>query len=393
MRADLKSHNVLATNAFIQRMRISHCPPFITTFAPIRYAVLLMVTGKGVVAFRDPNGIRPLCYGRRRTQRRSDNSPAWDYVVASESVAVEVSAMQDLGQFFGRFPVLTCPPPPLPQSLGCELVRDVKPGEAIWFGLDGQVLNSMCHDEPALNPCIFEWVSVCELVGGIAMMSLPARPHAALFPPGLLQVYFSRPDSVIDGVSVYHARQLVSRDHKQIADTARFILLSSDAYFVMQMGNYLADRILKKQEEKKVDISEIDVVCPVPDTSRISALQCALRLGLPYEEGLTKNRYIARTFIMPGQAKRKTNVRKKLNPIRRVFEGKAVLLVDDSIVRGTTSSEIIQMCRDAGARKVFFCSASPPVRHPNVYGIDMPVQSELVAFGKEEDEIAAVRDA
>ncbi|CAM9423034.1 unnamed protein product [Phaeothamnion confervicola] len=262
------------------------------------YAGVLMVNGYGIMAFRDPNGIRPLCFGKRASMEVPGK---FDFIAASESVAID--------------------------SLGYRLERDVSPGEAVWFGLDGTVVAEMCHPKPILSPCVFEYV------------------------------YFGRPDSVIDGVSVYRARQ--------------------------QMGNFLADRIRREH-----DISTIDVVCPVPDTSRVSALQCALRLGLPYEEGLTKNRYIARTFIMPGQQKRKKNVRKKLNPIRGVFAGKRVLLIDDSIVRGTTSTQIIDMCREAGAAKVYFCSASPPVRYPNVYGIDMPVQSELIAFGRDEAEIA-----
>ncbi|KAG5178907.1 amidophosphoribosyltransferase [Tribonema minus] len=262
------------------------------------YAALLMVAGHGVLAFRDPHGIRPLCFGSRAS---AVGGGASDFVMASESVAIE--------------------------SLGYTMQRDVRPGEAIWFGLDGTVRAQMCHDAPVLSPCVFEYV------------------------------YFGRPDSIIDGVSVYRARQL--------------------------MGTYLADKI-----KRQYNLSDIDVVCPVPDTSRVSAVQCALQLGLPYEEGLTKNRYIARTFIMPGQEKRRANVRKKLNPIRSVFEGKRVLLIDDSIVRGTTSSQIIQMCRDQGALKVYFCSASPPVRYPNVYGIDMPVQSELIAYGRDEVAIA-----
>lgn len=266
------------------------------------YAALVMFAGHGIVAFRDPHGIRPLCMGKRQ----SEVPGMFDHIAASESVAVE--------------------------SLGYTLDRDVKPGEAVWFGINGEVAAQMCHDSPILSPCVFEYV------------------------------YFGRPDSIIDGVSVYRARQL--------------------------MGNYLADKIRRTH-----DITEIDVVCPVPDTSRVSALQCALALGLPYEEGLTKNRYIARTFIMPGQAKRIKNVRKKLNPIRSVFEGKRVLLIDDSIVRGTTSQQTIDMCRGQGALKVFLCSASAPVCYPNVYGIDMPVQSELVAYGRNEKEIAKILGA
>ncbi len=261
------------------------------------YASLLQLTGKGIVAFRDPNGIRPICYGQRRAKN------GWDYMVASESSALN--------------------------GCGFELVRNFRPGEAIWFGVDGTVLNAICHVNPVFTPCLFEWV------------------------------YFARPDSVIDGVSVYQSRQ--------------------------RMGDFLAEKL--KRDYPDI-VKTIDVVCPVPDTSRVSAVHCAITLGARYEEGLSKNRYIARTFIMPGQAKRRSSVRKKLAPIPYVLENKTVLLIDDSIVRGTTSSEIIQMCRDAGARRVIFCSAAPPIRYPNVYGIDIPIQSELVAYGRNEEEIS-----
>ncbi len=261
------------------------------------YATILQLTGKGLVAFRDPYGIRPLCYGRR------PGNNGWDYMVASESIAL--------------------------YGCGFELVRDFQPGEAMWFGLNGDVLKANCCDCKVHAPCLFEWV------------------------------YFARPDSVIDGVSVYRSRQF--------------------------MGKYLAKKFERDYPD---EVKTIDVVCPVPDTSRVSAIHCALTLGVRYEEGLCKNRYIARTFIMPGQAKRRSSVRKKLSPISDVLLGKVVLLLDDSIVRGTTSSEIIQMCRDAGAVKVYFCSAAPPIRFPNVYGIDIPVQNELVAYGRTEKEIS-----
>eukprot|EP00640_Fibrocapsa_japonica_P000590 CAMPEP_0113945670 /NCGR_PEP_ID=MMETSP1339-20121228/49340_1 /TAXON_ID=94617 /ORGANISM="Fibrocapsa japonica" /LENGTH=631 /DNA_ID=CAMNT_0000951355 /DNA_START=5 /DNA_END=1900 /DNA_ORIENTATION=+ /assembly_acc=CAM_ASM_000762 len=262
------------------------------------YAGVLLINGYGIVAFRDPCGIRPLSYGCKDV-----GNGLKDWIAASESVAIE--------------------------SLGYTNLGDVLPGEAVFFPSTpgAPISREMCHSAPKLAPCIFEYV------------------------------YFGRPDSVFDGVSVYRSRQL--------------------------MGSYLADKV-----RKQIGVDVIDVVCPVPDTSRISALQCALSLGVPYEEGLTKNRYIARTFIMPGQKKRAKNVRKKLNPISEVFQGKRVLLVDDSIVRGTTSKQIVSMARDAGASKVFFCSASPEIRFPNVYGIDMPVQSELVAFDKSNEEVA-----
>ncbi len=261
------------------------------------YATLLQLTGKGLVAFRDPYGIRPLCYGRRPSKS------GWDYMVASESIAL--------------------------YGCGFDLVRDFRPGEAMWFGLDGSVFTTMCSDNKVFTPCLFEYV------------------------------YFARPDSVIDGVSVYRSRQL--------------------------MGKSLAKKFARDYPDV---VKTIDVVCPVPDTSRVSAVHFALTLGIHYEEGLCKNRYIARTFIMPGQAKRRASVRKKLSPIMDVLSGKNVLLIDDSIVRGTTSSEIIQMCRDAGAEKVIFCSAAPPIRYPNVYGIDIPVQNELVAYGRTEKDIS-----
>jgi amidophosphoribosyltransferase len=259
------------------------------------YAVVAMIAGYGLLAFRDPFGIRPLCIGH------NDALGGSEYLVASESVAVE--------------------------ALGFRLLRDVEPGEAVFVDLSGSLHARQCADDPRLQPCIFEYV------------------------------YLARPDSVIDGTSVYQAR--------------------------MNMGAELAARIGAMPEAQ-----DIDVVIPIPDSSRPSALELANRLALPYREGFIKNRYIGRTFIMPGQAIRKKSVRQKLNPIVSEFHGKVVLLVDDSIVRGTTSREIVQMAREAGARKVYFASAAPPVRYPNVYGIDMPTPRELVANGRTEAEVA-----
>jgi len=259
------------------------------------YAVVAMIAGYGLLAFRDPFGIRPLCIGH------NDALGGSEYLVASESVAVE--------------------------ALGFRLLRDVEPGEAVFVDLSGALHARQCADDPRLQPCIFEYV------------------------------YLARPDSVIDGTSVYQAR--------------------------MNMGAELAARIGVMPEAQ-----DIDVVIPIPDSSRPSALELANRLALPYREGFIKNRYIGRTFIMPGQAIRKKSVRQKLNPIVSEFHGKVVLLVDDSIVRGTTSREIVQMAREAGARKVYFASAAPPVRYPNVYGIDMPTPRELVANGRTEAEVA-----
>jgi amidophosphoribosyltransferase len=264
------------------------------------YAVVAMIAGHGLLAFRDPFGIRPLCIGHNEALGGSE------YLVASESVAV--------------------------QALGFELLRDVEPGEAIFVDLTGKLHARQCADAPRLVPCIFEFV------------------------------YLARPDSVIDGTSVYQAR--------------------------MNMGAALAKKIAAMPQA-----SDIDVVIPIPDSSRPSALELATRLGLPYREGFIKNRYIGRTFIMPGQAIRRRSVRQKLNPIGSEFAGKVVLLVDDSIVRGTTSREIVQMAREAGARKVYFASAAPPVRYPNVYGIDMPTPHELVATGRTEAEVAREIDA
>lgn len=258
------------------------------------YAVVAMIANFGLLAFRDPNGIRPLIIGKAETEKGTE------YIVASESVALDV--------------------------LGFQVVRDVAPGEAVFIDMDGQFYSRQCASDAKLNPCIFEYV------------------------------YLARPDSVIDGVSVYQTR--------------------------LDMGVTLAEKI--KREWKDI---QIDVVIPIPDTSRPSALQLGISLGLDYREGFIKNRYIGRTFIMPGQALRKKSVRQKLNPIGIEFKGKNVLLVDDSIVRGTTSQQIVQMARDAGANKVFFASAAPPVRYPNVYGIDMPSRNELLATGRTDEEI------
>ncbi|KAL3942202.1 MAG: hypothetical protein SGARI_000343 [Bacillariaceae sp.] len=283
------------------------------------YAGLYLINGFGLVGFRDPHGVRPLVFGVRRNcnskEEEEEGSPLpdsprsihggesqYDFCIASESVAID--------------------------TLRFKLVRDVKAGEAIFIDMQGNCHSRMVHSNPTHHPCIFE------------------------------HVYFARPDSIMDGVSVYEAR--------------------------LNMGEKLADRILQQYPN-----NDIDVVIPVPDTSRTSALQAAYRLDKPFREGFMKNRYIGRTFIMPGQAKRKKSVRLKLNTIRREFEGKNVLLVDDSIVRGTTAEEIVQMARDAGAKNVYFSSAAPPIRYPNIYGIDLPSQKELIAFERNEEEIAA----
>ena len=258
------------------------------------YACVAEIAGVGVVGFRDPYGIRPLCYGACETELGTE------YLIASESVALE--------------------------GLGFRMVRDVAPGEAIFIDLDGNFHAQQCADAPTLNPCIFEYV------------------------------YFARPDSVLDGTSIYDAR--------------------------LKMGEYLAEKL-----RSELRLGEIDVVMPIPDTSRPSAMQLANRLNLDYREGFIKNRYVGRTFIMPGQAVRRKSVRQKLNAMSIEFRGKNVLLVDDSIVRGTTSHEIVQMAREAGANKVFFASAAPPVRFPNVYGIDMPTRDELIANGRDDEEI------
>jgi amidophosphoribosyltransferase len=259
------------------------------------YAVVAMIAGYGVLAFRDPFGIRPLVIGYNETPSGTE------YMVASESVAVDAN--------------------------GFRVLRDVGPGEAVFIDEDGRFHSQLCAPNASLNPCIFEYV------------------------------YLARPDSLIDGASVYETR--------------------------LHMGEKLAHKI--RRQYRHLDV---DVVIPIPDSSRPSALQLAHGLGVPYREGFVKNRYIGRTFIMPGQAVRSRSVRQKLNPMAMEFSGKNVLLVDDSIVRGTTSREIVQMARDSGARKVFFASAAPPVRFPNVYGIDMPTRAELIAAHRSEDEVA-----
>jgi amidophosphoribosyltransferase len=264
------------------------------------YSVIAMISGKGVLGFRDPYGIRPAVLGYRDTEQGRE------YAIASENVALD--------------------------ALDFVLMRDLKPGEAVFITLDGELHT---HESPyaqAASPCIFEYV------------------------------YFARPDSLLDDISVYKAR--------------------------LRMGQALARKILRDWPDH-----DIDVVIPVPDTSRTSALPLAYELDVKYREGFIKNRYIGRTFIMPGQAERKRSVRQKLNAIDLEFRGKNVLLVDDSIVRGTTSRQIIQMAREAGARKVYFASASPPVRYPNIYGIDMPAPSELIASGRDEKQIEQVLGA
>ena len=258
------------------------------------YAALVMLGGYGIVGFRDRNGIRPLVFGKR------ERSGFTEYMLASESVALD--------------------------SQGFQIVRDVAPGEAVYIDVKGQIHTRVCAGPAEYTPCIFE------------------------------HVYFARPDSLMDGISVYKAR--------------------------LRMGEKLADKVKRLRPEH-----DIDVVIPIPDTSRTSALELANRLGVKYREGFVKNRYIGRTFIMPGQSQRKKSVRQKLNAIELEFRGKNVLLVDDSIVRGTTCKQIIQMARDAGAKKVYFASAAPAVRYPNVYGIDMPSASELIAYGRTDEEV------
>ena len=260
------------------------------------YAVVVMIAGHGLLAFRDPFGIRPLVIGE------NDEPEGKEYLLSSESVALD--------------------------TLGFKVLRDVAPGEAIFIDMQHRMHSRQCAENPVLSPCIFEFV------------------------------YLARPDSVIDGVSVYETR--------------------------LHMGEYLADRVAAE-----IPVSEIDVVIPIPDSSRPSAMQLAKKLGLPFREGFVKNRYIGRTFIMPGQSVRRKSVRQKLNTVAQEFKDKRVLLVDDSIVRGTTSGEIVEMARAAGALKVYFASAAPPVRYPNVYGIDMPTRSELIATGRTKEEICA----
>jgi len=270
------------------------------------YACVAMLAGFGIIAFRDPNGIRPLGYGRRKSnvngQMDGNSSERWDYMISSESVACDANGFSDW--------------------------VDVKPGEALIITRHG-VKTRQATQQRSFTPDIFEYV------------------------------YFARPDSVIDGISVYRSR--------------------------MAMGDALAVEARRILAECNMTV---DVIIPVPDTSRVAALQCAQGLNIPYREGFVKNRYVGRTFIMPGQQTRRKNVRRKLNAMAMEFEGKTVMLVDDSIVRGTTSKEIIQMARDAGAKAVVMASCAPPIRFPNVFGIDMPSRKELVAHNRTEDEIA-----
>lgn len=259
------------------------------------YAVIGLLVGRGVFAFRDPLGIRPMVIGKRETEK------GIEYAVASESVALK--------------------------GIGFTLVRDVAPGEAVYIDSEGNFDSRQCAESPKLVPCIFEYV------------------------------YLARPDSIIDNVSVYKAR--------------------------LRMGESLAKKIIREWPD-----NDIDVVIPIPDTSRTSALEVAYHLGVKYREGFIKNRYIGRTFIMSGQTERKKSVHQKLSAVDLEFNGKNVLLVDDSIVRGTTSGQIVEMARQAGAKKVYFASAAPPVRYPNVYGIDMPAAPELIAHNRSVEQIA-----
>jgi amidophosphoribosyltransferase len=261
------------------------------------YAVVGLIANYGMFAFRDPRGIRPLCFGVR------DSEGGKEYAVVSESVVLD--------------------------SLGFDLIRDLAPGEALFVDKSGDIHLQQCATDHELAPCIFE------------------------------HVYFARPDSLMDNISVYKCR--------------------------LRMGEKLAEKLLRTKPDH-----DIDVVIPIPDTSRVSAQALAERLGVKLREGFMKNRYIGRTFIMPGQTERKKSVRQKLNAVKLEFAGKNVLLIDDSIVRGTTSQEIIQMARDAGANKVYMASAAPGVRYPNVYGIDMPSAKELIAHGRSDDEVGEI---
>mmetsp|Transcript_5948 Transcript_5948/g.8751 ORF Transcript_5948/g.8751 Transcript_5948/m.8751 type:complete len:390 (-) Transcript_5948:137-1306(-) len=262
------------------------------------YAGIYLINGIGLVGYRDPHGIRPLVIG----SRKSDIDGRLDYAFASESVAID--------------------------ALSFNLMRSVKPGEAFFIDMrNGSLKSRMCDSAASYSPCIFEYV------------------------------YFARPDSIMDGISVYESR--------------------------LKMGEFLAQKIMRLYPDH-----DIDVVIPIPDTSRTSALQAAYILGRPFREGFIKNRYIARTFIMPGQETRKKSVRLKLNTIKSEFAGRNVLLVDDSIVRGTTAGEIVQMAKDAGAKNVYFTSAAPAIRYPNIYGIDIPTRQELIAYERNEEEIA-----
>lgn len=258
------------------------------------YAVVIMIAGFGILGFRDPHGIRPIVFGERKTEEGSD------FMIASESVALDL--------------------------LDFKLIRDLAPGEAVFIEESGKLHTKQCAEHIDHCPCIFEFV------------------------------YFARPDSIIDNISVYKAR--------------------------LRMGTKLAEKVLREWPNH-----DIDVVIPIPDTSRTAALQMATVLRVKFSEGFIKNRYIGRTFIMPGQKMREKSVKQKLNAIDLEFRGKNVLLVDDSVVRGTTSAQIIQMARDAGAKKVYFASAAPPVRYPNVYGIDMPAAHELIAHNRTEQDV------
>ncbi|MFT5676929.1 MAG: amidophosphoribosyltransferase [Paraglaciecola sp.] len=259
------------------------------------YAVVAAIIGNGMLAFRDPFGIRPLALGKRKTEFGDE------YMVASESVALD--------------------------AVGFTFIRDVAPGEAVYVTEEGTLHTQQCAQNPINAPCIFEFV------------------------------YFARPDSFIDGISVYASR--------------------------VNMGRKLGQKIAREWSD-----IDIDVVIPIPETSTDVALQIAIELNLPYRQGFVKNRYIGRTFIMPGQTMRRKSVRRKLNAIPSEFKGKNVLLVDDSIVRGTTSEQIIEMARESGAKKVYFASAAPEIRFPNVYGIDMPSANELIAYGRDNDAIS-----
>ncbi len=258
------------------------------------YSVVALITGYGVVAFRDPNGIRPLVYGSRVTEQGKE------YMVASESAALDIS--------------------------GFKLERDIEPGEAVFINKNNQIFTKICCEDTQKSPCLFEYV------------------------------YLSRPDSILDGVSVYRSR--------------------------MAQGIKLAQKLQRQWENH-----DIDVIIPIPETSLTAANEMARYLNIDFRQGFVKNHYIGRTFIMPGQAQRQSSVRKKLNPIRAEFEGKNVLLVDDSIVRGTTSQKIVEMARKMGAKKVYFASAAPAVRYPNVYGIDMPSAEELIGHQRTDEEI------
>lgn len=292
--------NVFAHELQVQRQLFPSAEDIFAAVAGVHrrcvggYAAIALIVNYGIVGFRDPWGIRPLVLGQRET------SEGTEYMLASESVALDV--------------------------LGFELIDDVAPGEAVYISEKGELFRRQCAAKPKLLPCIFE------------------------------HVYFARPDSMMDGISVYKTR--------------------------MRQGEALAKKVMALRPDH-----EIDVVIPIPDTSRIAAQAMAHELGIKFREGFMKNRYIGRTFIMPGQNERKKSVRQKLNPVPLEFEGKTVMLVDDSIVRGTTCRQIIQMARDAGAKQVYFASACPPVRYPNVYGIDMPSAEELIAHNRTEQEV------